>query len=414
MAEEIKALGKSYLEKLIYNPILLIRKKIIVLIEYNNKTLTRSEMKGQYTSNDNLGYYRPYVDSTQFWTFENNQTTEAALHKRDLIDLEVELEITDPARSRYDKFLRLVLVPESTMFFNNMNTNDIKLWLYTDDWYEIWIAVACLLFNFITRYICIREGRPYSPESICYDNYDKKSGLDFRFMFFQQITLYLVAISYCMRNSPLLLCIFYVVYSFVCHLIRSKVVVLRFRLRLLSPISVELREGQESLPSNWVYCIVSSTCFIALVIVVGLLWSEYRSRAAFPDLSLMGDLLYILQFLNSIQALTLVVSAYRADNMKILPWRLLIVKGVINFAELLLFDINELPSFAMTSYVRDDFVLLSAFVFYGFNIESHKYEAKMKYIMAKQRYLEEQERREEENRKRQAEHLDPPRTGEVK
>ena len=67
--------------------------------------------------------------------------------------------------------------------------------------------------------------------------------------------------------------------------------------------------------------------------------------------------------------MTLVVSAYRANIMERLPWPLLTLKGVVNLCELLLFDVNELPSFNMTSYARDDFIMVSAYVFYMFNVE---------------------------------------------
>jgi hypothetical protein len=67
--------------------------------------------------------------------------------------------------------------------------------------------------------------------------------------------------------------------------------------------------------------------------------------------------------------MTIVVSSYRANTMEHLPWRLLTVKGLVNLAELFLYDINELPSFAMTNYARDDFLMISAYVFYMFNIE---------------------------------------------
>lgn len=68
--------------------------------------------------------------------------------------------------------------------------------------------------------------------------------------------------------------------------------------------------------------------------------------------------------------MTLIISSYRVNTMESLPWRLLTIKGVVNLAELLLYDINELPSFAMTNYARDDFLMISAYVFYMFNVEA--------------------------------------------
>lgn len=67
--------------------------------------------------------------------------------------------------------------------------------------------------------------------------------------------------------------------------------------------------------------------------------------------------------------MSLIISCYRSNTMENLPWRLLKVKGIVSLMELILFDMNEYPSFTMTSYVRDDFIMVSAYIFYMFNLE---------------------------------------------
>lgn len=164
MADEIRQLGKVYLENLIYNPILLIRKKIKILLEFNNKTYTRGDLNGSlaYKRNDELKYYVPYVDKSQFWTFESNYTTETRAFSRDILDVEVELEITDEAATDYDNMMKLSMVSEVSLYFNNLTADMLKQWVYFKNYSEIALAAFCLLFNVLTRYICLREGKTVS------------------------------------------------------------------------------------------------------------------------------------------------------------------------------------------------------------------------------------------------------------
>ncbi len=46
-----------------------------------------------------------------------------------------------------------------------------------------------------------------------------------------------------------------------------------------------------------------------------------------------------------------------------LPWGLLWSKGLLQFVELILFDVYEFPSIRIVNYVRDDFVLVVALCF---------------------------------------------------
>ena len=269
VAEELKNLGKIYLEKLIYNPVLLARRKIHVLLEFNNQSYTLSELNtAGYTHNKALRYYSPYVDLSQFWTFESNYTLERWFQSKDIFEVEIELEIVDKTRVKTDSIWKSILIPELTMIFNNLTTDTIKQWIYSKNYTEIWITVAMLLINLISRYICVREGRKVlKTESMYFDSYDPKLGLEWRFLFFQQITVYIVALSYCIRNSPFTLCIFYVLYAFIIHLIRMKVVELKFNMKFCFPMTIEIRNGQEYLPNNHVYPIISYICLFSMGVI---------------------------------------------------------------------------------------------------------------------------------------------------
>jgi hypothetical protein len=117
------------------------------------------------------------------------------------------------------------------------------------------------------------------------------------------MTMYLVLLSYCVKNCPLVLCLSYGLYAIIYHFIRAKVVEVRFRLKLFFPISVEVRGGQEYLPDNLVYAVITSTCFASFAIIVVMLLTEYRSKSAIPDIGVLSDVIYILQFMSKLFSL---------------------------------------------------------------------------------------------------------------
>ena len=78
--------------------------------------------------------------------------------------------------------------------------------------------------------------------------------------------------------------------------------------------------------------------------------------------------------------MTVVISAYRSNLMPNLPWRLFILKGIFKTIELMILDVGELPSFKTISYVREDFILISASVCYLFSVDERKYRAKMEHL----------------------------------
>lgn len=110
--------------------------------------------------------------------------------------------------------------------------------------------------------------------------------------------MYLVLFSYCVKNCPMVLCLSYGMYAVVCHFIKMKVIEVRFRLKLFFPISVEIRGGQQYLPNNYIYAIITTTCFSSFVVIAALLLTEYRSKSAIPDIGILSDFIYILQFMS--------------------------------------------------------------------------------------------------------------------
>lgn len=159
VADEVRAMGKKYLEKLIFNPVMLARKKILVLIEYNNQTYQKEEIKNLYETNEQFRYYKPFIDSSMFWTFEANYTTQPWLMKQDILEVDIDLDIVDTKRTKSDRYWKGILLPELTLMFNNMGTDNLKEWIYFGNNYELWITGICLIYNLITRYWCMREGK---------------------------------------------------------------------------------------------------------------------------------------------------------------------------------------------------------------------------------------------------------------
>lgn len=66
----------------------------------------------------------------------------------------------------------------------------------------------------------------------------------------------------------------------------------------------------------------------------------------------------------------MIIGAYQANIMENLPWKLITMKGCLKVAEAAVFDVNEYPSFNITNFVRDDCIMVSAYVFWMFSVES--------------------------------------------
>lgn len=100
-------------------------------------------------------------------------------------------------------------------------------------------------------------------------------------------------------------------------------------------------------------------------------------------------MIYMLQYINTIHALSMIIGAYRANIMDNLPWRIINLKGCLKVFEMVMFDINEWPSIHITNFVRDDCIMISAYVFWAFSVESKRYNQKMRWIMANKERVEE-------------------------
>lgn len=98
---------------------------------------------------------------------------------------------------------------------------------------------------------------------------------------------------------------------------------------------------------------------------------------------LLMDIIYILQFINSLNALSVVVVAYRSNTMRNLPWRIFILKGCLKLAEVVFLDLNEWPSLKIVNFGRDDFVMFASAILYRFCIDDLRYQEKMKHILWK-------------------------------
>lgn len=53
-----------------------------------------------------------------------------------------------------------------------------------------------------------------------------------------------------------------------------------------------------------------------------------------------------------------------------LPWKLIITKGLIKAAELIFLDVLQYPSLKVVNFVRDDVIMVFAFIFYGLSLEN--------------------------------------------
>lgn len=82
-------------------------------------------------------------------------------------------------------------------------------------------------------------------------------------MMIQQISLYLVASSYSIRNYPFAMQLLYFVSAYIYSMNRAKVVVFRFK-KSLWPITIEPKSHPEYLPRNFVFSLISVTCLIVL------------------------------------------------------------------------------------------------------------------------------------------------------
>lgn len=143
---------------MIYNPVVLIRKKIVVTLEFDNQTYLPEQLIG-YTVHHDLKYYQPKLDISQFWTTESNYTLPRKVYNKETIDIEIDFEIL-PKKAYYQReVLKLFLAPELSLFFNHLTADQIKTWLGSKMFFEIGVSALIILIHALLKVYVIREGK---------------------------------------------------------------------------------------------------------------------------------------------------------------------------------------------------------------------------------------------------------------
>lgn len=88
-------------------------------------------------------------------------------------------------------------------------------------------------------------------------------------MMFQQLSPYLVAFCYSIRNYPFVMQLIYYISAFIYSRNRAKVVVFKFK-KSIWPFSVEPVSHSEYLPRNFVFTLISITCILVFVVAYSL------------------------------------------------------------------------------------------------------------------------------------------------
>ena len=66
---------RAILEEAFTNPVSLVRKKLMIFVVYDEKNYSKEELGSNVLHNDNLMYYVPQIDTSQFWQIESDFTT---------------------------------------------------------------------------------------------------------------------------------------------------------------------------------------------------------------------------------------------------------------------------------------------------------------------------------------------------
>jgi hypothetical protein len=156
---EFNNLAKKYLEKIVNNPIVLIRRKIMVALEYCNKSLTRSNLDNRSANNDLL-YFRPRLDVSQFWTTDSNYTHPSRISNKETFEIDIIFEILTSEAYDSNDIWKMMLMPEVSMFFDNLTADTIKTWIAYRKLPEIIVTAVIILLHCIAKIYCVREGMP--------------------------------------------------------------------------------------------------------------------------------------------------------------------------------------------------------------------------------------------------------------
>lgn len=99
-----------------------------------------------------------------------------------------------------------------------------------------------------------------------FDTYDPTLGLDWRYLFFQQLSQALVAITLIAKNSPFLIQLIYFVSAYIGWTNRQKMLEFKFKLSWW-PFSLEMRNRPELVPKSRAFMLISAVSAVAFVIV---------------------------------------------------------------------------------------------------------------------------------------------------
>lgn len=162
---EFNSLAKTYIENMIYNPVVLIRRKILVVLEYVNQSYPKSNLLG-YTVNNEVEFFQPRLDISQFWTTESNFTNPRRLYNKESIDIEIDFEIIPKKVYDQREVLKLFLAPELSLFFDNLTADQIKTWIASNMHWEIGFAACFVLIHALLKIFVTQTGTLISSQKV--------------------------------------------------------------------------------------------------------------------------------------------------------------------------------------------------------------------------------------------------------
>jgi len=369
---------KDLLEQALENPVQLIRRRVNFILIYEIDRKHGDGVQGRY-HDVSLKYYKPIFDISQFWTVETDYIHPARIDQES-IEVSIDFWVETAGNYRRDTLLKRILTTDFSLYFDNFTPDIVKGLIQGGKIVEGLISIICIVVHIMARLYCARL------EAVYFTHYDSKQGIDWRHLWVQQFTPLLVVLTMCLRNTPFGVQLIYILAAYFNYSNRCRVVTLRFRRSWLFA-RVEMIRDQDLLPKSRTYAILTVSSLAAFCIIASVLFMEFSGTPYSSAPTMMNDMIYMLQFINSINALTMVVSMYRCNSMDRLPWRLLTAKGIVKILELLIFDINEYPSIRIINFARDDFILVASVVFMMFAYENSRYTQRMQIMMDRHRQL---------------------------
>lgn len=187
-----------------------------------------------------------------------------------------------------------------------------------------------------------------------------------------------------LKSAPFGLQMIYLANCYVNLLNCFRIVRIRLRRDWLF-LRVELRRGEDHLPKTSSFAVINMTITVTFAvecpqqvvfyIIVSDLQQERTWSSSTPPL-IIHDIIYLLQIISSsrspdtLNSMTLIVSAYVGELICNLPWRLIAFKGMVKLAELILFDLLEYPSIKVVTFVRDDLVMVVSYIAYFYYVDN--------------------------------------------